>query len=74
MTEWTFDRLTDLAHHEAHREVFKLLEALDGSELTGAEMVAMRVILRAAYDRKQAREVPPAPVVKLVRPRTRTRV
>ena len=65
-TQPTTDDLISYAHGTAGDSLAGLLDQLCREDLTAGEMIAIAVILRGAFDRKQASENPPADL-KLVR-------
>ena len=65
----SLDDLAALLFHPAANEVERLLgSGMDYEDLTPCELVTMANVLRAAWERKQARLTPPV-VLKMVRNR-----
>jgi hypothetical protein len=67
MTTPSVDNLASVLRGPAEKELDELLGELRFDDLTTCEMLAFVAILRPAWERRQARQNPPAPL-KLVRP------
>jgi hypothetical protein len=71
ITDPTVDDLAQICAALARDEVFEILKEVKPADLTACEMVALLTIIRPAWERKQAEQRNPAPVLKLVRSDTR---
>jgi hypothetical protein len=70
-TEPTVDDVAQLCAALARDEAREIMEEIKPRDLTACEIVALLTIIRPAWERKQAEQRNPAPVLKLVRSDTR---